>query len=208
MVAKLIAAGASPEVAAEVVAEAFEAGVRVNSTGIPRNSADEVAEKRRAYDRDRKRNSAGIPPESTGNAEITLSKSNLREEKREASEVEFRGNWRPPEPEWNDAVAKLGLQAAESELVKFRERTGSILRILPDWRVWVQRAVDYQAKTKPPPALPTMQSATFDWDAVVKMWHRTGHWSSQAGPDPESPACRCPREILEKHALLAMKAAE
>lgn len=61
MVERLIAAGCAPAEAASVVAEAFAFGV--NSTGIPPDSA---AEKRRAYDRARKRRSTGIPPESTG----------------------------------------------------------------------------------------------------------------------------------------------
>lgn len=37
-----------------------------------------------------------------------------------------------------------------------------------------------------------------DWEPIVRTWTKTGYWSHQAGPDPESPACRCPRDIIEK----------
>lgn len=64
IVTRLIAAGAAPDVAAAAVAEAFAAGATsVVSTGIP---VDKVAEKRRAYDRERKRAARQSPPDSGG----------------------------------------------------------------------------------------------------------------------------------------------
>ncbi len=191
MVRRMLEKGVDHEAILIAIEGAEEAIAANNSTGIPRNSADEVAEKRRAYDRQRKRNSTGIP-------EAPLSKSNLREEKREASNVEFR--WKPDELDWGDAVAKLGLQIAETELAKFNQvnrRSGAKRAV--EWRVWVIRAVDWQAKNKlsVAPSLPTMNGAEFDWAAVVKTYRRTGFWSPQAGPDPESPACKCPRELLD-----------
>jgi hypothetical protein len=33
----------------------------------------------------------------------------------------------------------------------------------------------------------------------VKLFAKIGRWSAQFGPDPASPACRCPKHILEKH---------
>jgi len=39
-----------------------------------------------------------------------------------------------------------------------------------------------------------------DWPQVVAMWRKSGHWSRWAGPDPDSPACRCPPELLERQA--------
>jgi hypothetical protein len=38
-----------------------------------------------------------------------------------------------------------------------------------------------------------------DWDGAVKLYAATGHWSVQFGPDPMLKACRCPKEILQRH---------
>jgi len=204
MVLEMIEQKVDPQVIARAVQAAEEALFIVS---VPRNSAEFRIDQRKEKDRLRKRNSAensGIPRNS---ADASLSKSNSIEE-REDGAAEFRGNWRPSEPDWTEAVSKLGEAGATSELTKFRELDRGIPGGRgPRWRVWVQRAVDYQAKNKPPPApeLPTVQSPTFDWEAVVRTYHKTGYWSPQAGPDPESPACKCPREILEKHAILAMR---
>jgi len=40
-----------------------------------------------------------------------------------------------------------------------------------------------------------------DWENIVSFYARTRHWSREAGPDPESPACRAPAEILLKHGI-------
>ncbi len=135
----------------------------------------------------------------TGQCDAPLSKSILKEEEREAESVTSRDQWRPSEPDWIDAVTKLGEAAATSELIKFREiDRGMLAAKAPRWRVWVQRAIDYAAKNKTPPSPPPSTEKGFDWEAVVRTWLKTGYWSPQAGPDPESPACRCPREIVEK----------
>jgi len=198
MVRKMLEKGVNHEAILIAIEGAEEAIIANNSTGIPRNSADEVAEKRRAYDRQRKRNSTGIPPDSTGIPEVPLSKSNLREEKREASQAEFRGNWRPDKLDWENAVAKLGQQTAELELEKFNavnRRSGAKRAV--EWRVWLIRAVDYLAKSKPAPEV-AMVEQPINWEPIVRTWTKTGYWSHQAGPDPESPACRCPRDLIEK----------
>ncbi len=42
-----------------------------------------------------------------------------------------------------------------------------------------------------------------DWDAVCSQFKRFGSWSKHApGPGPESPACQCPRDVLDKHGIL------
>jgi hypothetical protein len=213
MVLEMIARKVEPEVIALAVQAAEEAlllSVRPQtSADVTRQSRLEKDRIRQQSYRDNRRTSADVHGNPQTSADASLSKSKSLE-KREAEETDVRVTWRPAEPDWIDAVAKLGEASATSELTKFRERPGSMARISADWRVWVQRAVDWQAKNKPAvaPALPTMQSAAFDWEAVVRTYHKTGYWSAQAGPDPESPACRCPREILEKHAMLEMKAAE
>ncbi len=42
-----------------------------------------------------------------------------------------------------------------------------------------------------------------DWDAICSQFKRFGSWSKHApGPGPESPACQCPRDVLDKHGIL------
>lgn len=41
-----------------------------------------------------------------------------------------------------------------------------------------------------------------DWEQVLTSFTKFGHWSRFAGPHPDSPACKCPKEILEKHGIL------
>jgi len=64
LVARLIAAGTPPDVAATVVAEAFAAGVVATASPV-----DAAAERRRAADRDRKRAVRGNPQTSADNAD-------------------------------------------------------------------------------------------------------------------------------------------
>jgi hypothetical protein len=40
-----------------------------------------------------------------------------------------------------------------------------------------------------------------DWDNIVSFYARTRHWSRDAGPDPDSPACQAPPEVLRKHGI-------
>lgn len=58
LVSSLIASGTPPELAAQVVAEAFAAGASISRP----NQGDATAEKRRAYDRERKRETRGLMP--------------------------------------------------------------------------------------------------------------------------------------------------
>lgn len=153
MVAELIAAGCAPDVAAKVVASAFVAGATsVNSTGLP---VDTAAEKRREYDRNRKRekrNSTGHPPDSTGVPNSPLSSSINRK----------RGERLPPD--WTPdeslrAFAKeLGWSDSQidSEAANFRDywiakpgSGGCKLDWSATWRKWVR-----SSKVKPagPPA--------------------------------------------------------
>ena len=211
MVRRMLEKGVGHEAILIAIEGAEEA---LQASTVSRLSRDERVTNRRETDRlrqQRYRDSHDSLRDERDKRDVPLSKSNLKKEEREAESVTSRDNWRPCEEDWNAAVEKLGLQAAESELTKFRERRRKLpLAELPsEWRVWVQLAVDYlrdNPKNKPAPPAPTKMDAAFDWDAVIRTYHKTGYWSPQAGPDPESPACRCPREILEKHTALAMKA--
>lgn len=44
-------------------------------------------------------------------------------------------------------------------------------------------------------------TAELDWDAVLTSYKKFGQWSRHAGPDLDSPACRAPKEMLEKYGL-------
>lgn len=149
MVAELIAAGCAPEVAAKVVASAFVAGVTsANSTGIP---VDRVAEKRRAYDRERKRNSTGIPPESTGITDLPLSK-NIESKKERGRGSRIPPEWTPDETDRSFAK-QLGWSDGQidSEAANFRDywvakpgAGGCKLDWPATWRKWVR-----SSKVKP-----------------------------------------------------------
>jgi hypothetical protein len=45
------------------------------------------------------------------------------------------------------------------------------------------------------------ETVPLDWDAVLTSYKKFGHWSRDAGPDLNSPACRAPKELLEKYGL-------
>lgn len=115
LVSRLVAAGTPPELAAEVVAEAFAAGV------VGRQSAehpvDAATEKRRAYDRERqkkirelRRVSADNPPMSQPALTLTSSPKDSDSQK-EGKKVRARkhslsADWQP-KPEHFEAAEKL-----------------------------------------------------------------------------------------------------
>lgn len=152
MVAELIAAGCAPEVAAKVVASAFVAGVSsATFRGIP---VDESAEKRRAYDRERKRLSAEFRRKSTESAEIPISPlSKDKEEKKERGRgSRLSAEWVPDE---TDRAFARGLgwsnSQIDAEAANFRDYwiarpgAGGVKLDWPaTWRKWVR-----SSKVKP-----------------------------------------------------------
>jgi hypothetical protein len=46
-------------------------------------------------------------------------------------------------------------------------------------------------------------TAVMDWDKILTSYKQFGHWSRYAGPDPDSPACLCPKEMLAKYGFMA-----
>lgn len=44
-------------------------------------------------------------------------------------------------------------------------------------------------------------AAPIDWDAVISMFARGGHWSRYAGPEPGMGGCRAPPDLLAKHGI-------
>lgn len=58
-------------------------------------------------------------------------------------------------------------------------------------------------KSKAPPRVAiALQPEQVDWDATLATYKKTGHWSRWAGPDPEQPGCKAPKEMLAKYGLV------
>lgn len=80
------------------------------------------------------------------------------------------------------------------------------------WGKWWKRWKEYTAKQaeaierkrkRQETTLPARVEVNnvIDWDKHCAFWVKVGRWSRDLGPDPDSPACRCPLEILIKHKL-------
>jgi hypothetical protein len=67
------------------------------------------------------------------------------------------------------------------------------------WKLRAARAAPRLELSKAPakPFVPTEA----DFDKAAAFYARTGRWSRDHGPDPMSPACRCPSPILERHGI-------
>lgn len=64
---------------------------------------------------------------------------------------------------------------------------------------WKERAARTAPRLELSKAPATSPLTETDWNGACKLYAATGRWSHQFGPDPTSPACRCPPAILEKH---------
>lgn len=102
----------------------------------------------------------------------------------------------------------MGEVDVESEVLRFHALNAQRGTFSQNWaKTWTLWCAEFKrradkAAAKAPPRVEV--SAGFkptpeQWDGCAKLYAQTGRWSSQFGPDPESPACRCPPEILEKH---------
>lgn len=201
LVEALIAAGTPPGLAAQIVAQAFSAGVAAsNFRGSP---VDNVAEKRREYDRNRKReqrNSTGLPPESTGLPNVPLTSSLNRK----------RGERLPPDwtPDEDDRTFAKQLSWSDpqidSESANFRDywiakpgAGGCKLDWPATWRKWVR-----SSKVKPAgsSAAPGVCSDKISIDEAVAQFAKFGRWSRHA---PVNDISQVPAELLAKHGLLS-----
>lgn len=168
MVAELIQAGCAPEVAAAVVARAFASGLL--SGGRPVDAVDATAEKRRAFDRERKRlqraTSTGHPveihPTPPESVEVPLSKDNITtisSLERGAPEkpvhrtrgTRLPDDWEPTGPDFAVAAQLLTEAGARAEVEKFRDHwkqqagaKGVKLDWNAAWRNWFRRAAEYR----------------------------------------------------------------
>jgi hypothetical protein len=200
MVAELIDAGCSPAVAAAVVARAFVAGVSSsNSTGIPPDSA---AEKRRAWDRERKRKSTGIPPDSTGIPESpSISLDNKKEKKDKDRGSQLPDGWKPDEVRWIAACRKLGPDGAGRELQKFTSHHRAKGTVFKNWSFawdkWLLNSEQWAPKQVA--GVGVVNPETVNWRAALQSYKNFGNWPKGHGNDPSSPACRAPPELLREY---------
>lgn len=157
MVEKMLASGVAHDLVVMAIRIAEEAR---NSTGIP---VDKSAEKRRAWDRERKRrkthstgNSTGIPPESLARVEENITNSVVQDTEIQKSEKGSRRGLRLP-PDWLpsqadvDEARLIGLTPIEiqAETSKFcdywhaRAGPGGVkLDWSATWRNWCRTAVE------------------------------------------------------------------
>lgn len=71
------------------------------------------------------------------------------------------------------------------------------------WKRWKEHRDKLAVKAKPR-GLPRVEyDVKLDWDTYCSRYRRNMAWPKNIGPDPDSAACRCPLEILQKHGYRA-----
>jgi hypothetical protein len=107
--------------------------------------------------------------------------------------------WKAAERKFNSLIKtgvdpKIIIAAAVRLGESLRSRVGTEFIPMPaSWlnsEDFLESAVAAFDETAPP-----------DWDLVLSSYKKFGHWSRSAGPDPDSPACRAPSEMLIKHGI-------
>jgi hypothetical protein len=183
MVASLLEQGATPEIIVLAVRGA-ELSAR-NSGGIP---VDAAAEKRRAWDRERKRNSGGIPPDSTGipqKALILKKDNNKKDKKVRAAKHPLPPEFQPTEDHFAYG-AKRGY-SRDGVLDKFEDMriwAGSSGAVKTDWGLTLLGFLrrDTPKKSQSPRAGPmlTITPADRSWNAWKSHFRDVGRNSIAA----------------------------
>jgi hypothetical protein len=94
-------------------------------------------------------------------------------------------------------VPSSAILAAVSVLYETHRKLGNIgTQFVPMPATWLNSEdfLEVAVSSFDPPA-------DLDWDVVLTNYKKFNHWSRDAGPDLESPACRAPKEMLEKYGL-------
>lgn len=181
LVARLIAAGTPPELAAQTVTEAFVAGAEVR-----RQSSDSALEKRRAYDRERMRKKREVVRQSADSADspqeaLTLKKDNKR----------VRVPKHPCPPDWkpnDDHYRKAGelnipRSAVDAKAEDMRIWAGSTGATKVDWDLtfhgFLRRDAPKLAVGQPPPTAHTITPEMPHWNAW-KSYYRDSNQNFRA----------------------------
>jgi hypothetical protein len=146
---------------------------------------------------------------SAGRTTTKDSKSDVSEGKTSPSGkigTSLPSDWTPSEQDCVVAADMgMGEIVLQQQVLEFHRHNTSTGTFSPDWsQTWFRWCSRWREKQPPPPRLEV--SANFkpteaQWDATAKLCAQTGLWSPQFGPDPLSPACRCPPEILSRYNL-------
>lgn len=193
MVERLIAAGTPAAVAAVVVTEAFAAGAASGKSGG--SPVDEAAERRRAYDRDRKqrqrdekRKSGGSPVEvpRTSATVLTLPTTSIDSEVKEGKKVRARKHPLPPDwtpkPTHFEAAAKLGIlrPAVLGKAEDMKIWAGSTGALKVDWDLTFHGFLRRDAEKLAAQGKPNGKSVIAAADALVEHMRQ---WEKGDGPD-------------------------
>lgn len=185
----------------DVICLAVETAERaLTGAEFPRNSTESAEEKRKRKDRDRKRNSTENPRNSKEIPNVPLSSSNLNRKKGER----LSESW---ELSADDLAFVLALGWSEAQALEeasnFRDywiaqpgARACKLDWRATWRKWAR-----SSRVKPAAKLSLVRPADRCWDDAASSWVRFRRWPKGYGNDPDSPACECPRDILEKHGI-------
>jgi hypothetical protein len=121
--------------------------------------------------------------------------------------------WTPDEATCETVKTEYGMtdEDIRSELLAFHALSASESTFSANWSksfvMFCKRWKEHKER-RAPARVEVSKAATAtnqyvpterDWESTVKIYAQTGRWSHQFGPDPLSPACRCPPHLLEKH---------
>lgn len=121
-------------------------------------------------------------------------------------------DWVPDDATCEKVLADFGMAVADinAELPTFHALNLQNGTLSQDWSatfyLFAKRWKERQARAAPRVELSKAPSPTKpfvptekDWDGAVRIYASNGRWSIQFGPEPTSPACRCPPHLLEKY---------
>jgi hypothetical protein len=111
----------------------------------------------------------------------------------------------------------------EGELLRFQALNAQRGTFSQNWnKTWTLWCAEFKRRKgkeagKAPPRVeltkadPNFVPTERDWDSAAKIYAQIGRWNVAFGPEPTSPACKCPPDILAKYianhaAVLALAA--
>jgi hypothetical protein len=127
------------------------------------------------------------------------------------------GSWTPDGELCEDVKREFGMtdEDIRTELYAFHAEHAAKGTYSANWRAsfktWCKRWKEHRDKQAPPrievtraTAPPPKKPEDFteaEWDGIVRLYAQTGRWARDAGPDPLSRACKCPRHVLERYEI-------